>query len=198
MPFSHNIALRKLTEDEFRHVDYALMGLAFAAHKELGRLCDESVYREFLRVRWVEAGHGSATAEVPITLSHFEFDTEGFCPLSNRCSLLTGRIETLLRDWGTFLEANLYLEALTHFLGGEEQVIQRIDIVDGAKILGRQRFHLIDKEISFRITSVTKDILGCQAHLQRLLSHTCLKAMHWINLNKHSVTVRTVVRDCVW
>jgi len=268
MPIRHNIAVRHLTDDEFHRLDYQLMGLAFAAHKELGRLCDEDVYREFLSHRCLEAGFESAATEVPVVLSHedfskrlfidlllndgviyelkavsrlvsehqvqllnyllitgiqhgklinlrpssvehrfvstrltperqreFDLDTQNWRPLGNHCSLLNNRLEPLLCDWGVFLEAGLYTEALTHFLGGEEQVVRRLDIMDGVMVLGRQRFHLIDDDVAFRVTAVRKNIPGCQAHLQRLLSHTRLKGMHWINLNQHDVTLRTLMRD---
>ncbi len=265
MPFTHDMEPRSLTQDDFHRLDYSLMGLAFAAHKEMGRFCEERVYGEFLRHRWMLAGYGTAATEVAVTLSHgdykkqpfidlvlndsviyelkavaslanehqtqllnylfvsgfqygklinfrptsvehrfvstrlildrrreFEFDLSGFRSLSARCGSLIDCLEPLLHDWGVFLTSSLYVEALTHFLGGVPPSDDRVDIMDGGRTLGTQRFHLIDEEIAFRVTSVTKDITGYRTHLQRLLDHTRLRAMHWINLNRHNVTICTM------
>lgn len=62
----------RLTEAEMRDLDYEVMRHAFATHKALGCLCDESVYQAHL-------GHALATAgvkterEVPVTLSFRSF-----------------------------------------------------------------------------------------------------------------------------
>jgi GxxExxY protein len=231
MPIKSNISVRHLTEDEFHRRDYAVMGLAFGAHKELGRMCDEDVYREFLRLGCVAAGFGSAATEVQVVLWHEDFrkrlyidlvvdqgiiyelktlahlEGEHQMQLLNYL-LLTGiqhgklvnfrpssveyRFVSTRLTWGVFLEAGYYAEALTHFLGGENAVIHRIEIIDGLNLLGCQRFHLIDKDVAFRITAVSHDVPRYQAHLKRLLCHTRLKAIQWVNLNLHNVTLRTV------
>jgi GxxExxY protein len=267
MPIKSNISVRHFTEDEFHRRDYAVMGLVFGAHKELGRMCDEDVYREFLRLGCVAAGFGSAATEVQVVLWHedfrkrlyidlvvdqgiiyelktmarlegeqqmqllnyllltgiqhgklvnfrpssveyrfvstrltweeqrvFRLNMDSWQPQGDRCVLLQERLVHLLHDWGVFLEAGYYAEALTHFLGGENAVIHRIEIIDGVNLLGCQRFHLIDKDIAFRITAVSHDVPRYQAHLKRLLSHTRLKAIQWVNLNLHNVTLRTLTR----
>jgi len=72
MPIDCPITLPRLSEDEMREIDYAVMGHVFAAHRELGRLCDESVYQHKLLQR-LEAAGIEAAIEVPVTLSHREF-----------------------------------------------------------------------------------------------------------------------------
>ncbi|MGH9769419.1 MAG: GxxExxY protein, partial [Blastocatellia bacterium] len=47
-----------------------------------------------------------------------------------------------LRDVGTYLDIRLYEDALTHLLGGEEQVTQDIDVVSGGLVLGSQKLRL--------------------------------------------------------
>jgi GxxExxY protein len=268
MPIKHNIPVRQLTDDEFHRRDYKVMGLVFNAHKELGRMCDEDVYREFLRLRCCAAGFESVATEKQIVLWHedfkkrqfmdllvddgiiyelkieprltgdhqmqlldyllltgiphgklvnlrprsveyrfvsmrltaerqreFQFEKESWRPQSDRCAMVEERLLRLFQDWGVFLRTGLYTEALTHFLGGENKVIRRIEIVDGHDVLGRQRFHLIDGDVAFRITAVTQDLDNCQGHLKRLLNHTRLKAIQWINLNHHVVTLRTLTHN---
>ncbi len=44
MPIYCPITFPRLSEDEMHTIDYTVMGHAFATHRELGRLCDESLY----------------------------------------------------------------------------------------------------------------------------------------------------------
>jgi len=55
-----------------RTIDYQVMGNAFATHRRLGRLCDESVYQNELLSRLQKAGM-EAAIEIPVTLSHRAF-----------------------------------------------------------------------------------------------------------------------------
>lgn len=74
MPVSCPIAIPRLSDDEMRAIDYEVMGHAFAAHRELGRLCDESVYQFELIYRLRAAGLHT-DREVPITLTFLDFST---------------------------------------------------------------------------------------------------------------------------
>ena len=73
MPISIPISLRRLDQDEFRQLDYAVMAHAFASQNELGRLCDEGIYQRDLSIRLEDAGMGPARMEFPIQVSHREF-----------------------------------------------------------------------------------------------------------------------------
>lgn len=72
MPTDCPITFPKLSDDEMRTIDYAVMGHAFATHPGLGRLCDESVYQHELLQRLQTAGI-EAAIEIPVTLSHRDF-----------------------------------------------------------------------------------------------------------------------------
>jgi GxxExxY protein len=64
--------LRRLAEPEFRRLDYQVMGHAFAAHRELGRLCEEDVYRNDLAARLRAAGYQAETeAMLRVTFRDF-------------------------------------------------------------------------------------------------------------------------------
>src|SRR5262247_1857215 len=52
-------------------------------------------------------------------------------------------LTAFLRDVGTGLDINLYEEALTHHLGGDEKVLQDVEIISDETILGPQKFRLI-------------------------------------------------------
>ena len=74
MPIHCPIALQRITDDEMRSIDYAVMSHVFATHNELGRLADEVVYQEKL-VQLLQAAGIEATTEVPIKLSFRDFST---------------------------------------------------------------------------------------------------------------------------
>ena len=98
----------------------------------------------------------------------------------------------LLRDWGAFLEVGLYQTALTHFLGGEAHVVQRLPILSGEQILGEQEFHLVTADCGFLLSAVTGSTETMRTHWERLLAHTPLQHLHWVNLNHHQIEFVTL------
>lgn len=95
------------------------------------------------------------------------------------------------RDVGAGLDNALYEEALTHLLGGEEQVIREIAVISGAGRMGSQEFHLVEPEVAFKVTSLTLPT-QFESHARRLLQHTALRAVQWINLTRKELTFRTI------
>lgn len=75
MPIDCPITFPQLSNDEMRTIDYTVMGHAFGTHRELGRLCDESVYQHELTGRLRTAGI-EAAIEIPVTLSHRQFSVQ--------------------------------------------------------------------------------------------------------------------------
>ena len=74
MPVHCPIEFPRITDDDMRSIDYAVMAHVFTTHNELGRLADEVVYQEKL-VQLLEAAGIKATTEVPIKLSFGDFST---------------------------------------------------------------------------------------------------------------------------
>ncbi len=72
MPIHCPIVFPRLTEAEMRALDYEVMRHAFATHKALGCLCDESVYQAQLSHLLV-AGGIPVEREVPVTLTFRTF-----------------------------------------------------------------------------------------------------------------------------
>ena len=72
MPIHCPIAFARLTEAEMRNLDYEVMRHAFATHKALGCLCDESVYQAHFTHLLVASGI-QAEREVPVTLTFRNF-----------------------------------------------------------------------------------------------------------------------------
>jgi GxxExxY protein len=100
----------------------------------------------------------------------------------------------LLQDWGAFLELSLYTEALTHFLGGEENVLRMVPLRRGSLSLGNQRLRLVNGDTAFRLTALTGEVEHYERQLQSLLRHSPLKALHWINLAGHRVELTTLTK----
>jgi GxxExxY protein len=100
----------------------------------------------------------------------------------------------LLSDWGAFLPAELYQQAIVHLRGGEEKVVQDIEIVDGPRVMGTQRAHLLSPSAAFRLSAITRDPPAYEAHLRKFLSHTRLRTIQWINLDRHTITLKTLSR----
>lgn len=113
-------------------------------------------------------------------------------PLDNDSILFRTTTENLTKEWGMFLDANLYKEAITHFFGGEERVVTPIPITKMDRIVGHQKVRLLNPEISFTISATTKNINYYQNHIKRFLDHTHLKAIQWVNLTHHQVEFRTI------
>jgi GxxExxY protein len=98
----------------------------------------------------------------------------------------------LLRDWGAGLELALYEEALTHFLGGEDQVILPIPVIGSKGHLHDQKMRLIAPGVAFKLSAFTDRLETVEAHAKRLLQHTGLQAIQWANLTHHHVTFTTI------
>lgn len=98
----------------------------------------------------------------------------------------------LLRDWGTSLTVSLYHEAVVSLLGGIEAVEMLLPINRHGVPLGNQRFHLVRPEIGFKITAMNHDASAYQSQLACLIRYSPLRAIHWINIAHHEVTLATV------
>lgn len=110
---------------------------------------------------------------------------------------LKDQVVEILRDWGTSLALPLYEEAVTYFLGGEAVVIQDVDVNFQSERIGRQKMRLVSPDSAFRITNLNRqrEIQRFEQLLRRILVHTDLNMMHWINMQLHQVTFQTVTQE---
>jgi GxxExxY protein len=106
---------------------------------------------------------------------------------------LKARTMELLTDWGAFLDVNLYREALVHFLGGPSVVCRAVEVFSGSRQVGTQNLNLLNEDTGFALTTKPTDTGAMRDHLTRLLHHTRLKAIQWINLNRHAVEFTTML-----
>lgn len=100
----------------------------------------------------------------------------------------------ILRDWGTGLDISLYEEALTHFLGGEQQVVQNVGIFVDGNQTGNQSLRLAGPGMALKISALGQGQKRYEGHLRRFLAHTSLECMQWINVGRKVVTFKTLKR----
>ncbi len=137
-------------------------------------------------------GRIHATGLSPEKRQQFRFDTTRWQDLTPQCVTLRTTLRELLADWGVFLDFNLYQEALTYFLGGEQHVVQRLPLRRESIALGNQTFHVHAPGTVFRVTAVNDHIGATEDHLRRLLALTELQALQWINLCHADVRLVTL------
>jgi len=112
-------------------------------------------------------------------------------PASDRSEWLKKAMIEVLEDWGAFLTAKLYQEAIS-FLAGGKGAVTRTEVVVDSRTIGSQGIALLDQTTAFEITAVTEHPSAYERHLRRLLRHTRLSALEWINLSHHDIVFRTL------
>jgi GxxExxY protein len=100
-----------------------------------------------------------------------------------------------ITDIGLFLEAPLYNQAMVHHFGGADHALERRSMSLNGRQLGRQAFQMCGPDEAFRITTLSRNISAQRNSLERLLHLSDLKAMHWINFNRHQVEFTTLTRS---
>lgn len=99
---------------------------------------------------------------------------------------------SLLQDWGAGLDLCLYQEALTHFLGGEVQVLREVKVQMSEHNLGYQTWPLAAPHVAFALTALPEADLCYKDHAQRMVRHTDLNALLWANIDLKQVTFTAV------
>jgi len=115
-----------------------------------------------------------------------------WCDSAANSNDLKNLIIDLLRDWGTALSIQLYEEAITHHFGGQEALHRSIEITDRGRMLGTHTVPLIAPRTTFKISSLHRNLGEYETHLRRLLQHTTLQQIHWINIDLKRVTLNTL------
>jgi GxxExxY protein len=124
----------------------------------------------------------------------FTIDDEHWRELDEDSIWLKRIFKSLLNEWGVFLEINLFYDAIVHFLGGEEKVVKELEAKDGPRFMGKQKAHMLNSNVAFKISAVTKDERSNENHLRRFIRYTSLKAVQWINFDHHRVVFKTILK----
>jgi GxxExxY protein len=141
----------------------------------------------------VESRFVNATVR-PEERYRFDIVTTRWRGADSESEALQLRFVALLRDWGGYLELPLYVEALTHFLGGEQNVVRLVSLTRADTKLGNQKFHLLTPDTAFRVTALADGAEHYERHLQALLNHSPLRTIQWVNLARHRVEFVTLLK----
>ncbi len=104
---------------------------------------------------------------------------------------------SLVHDWGTGLDLALYEEALTHFLGGESTVLCKVPVTGSGGVLAEQKMRLVAPNTAFKLTAFPTDSpshVNFRTHAHRLLNHTPLNFIQWINIHQTEITFNSIRR----
>jgi len=166
-------------------IQYLLM--AELSHGKLVNLRSDAVEHEFVNANLTRADR------IAFTVDDVEWDSS-----FNGAQDLRHAIEALLRDIGTGLDVSLYEDVIAHMLGGNEHVLQDVEILSGDQRIGTQKLRLSSPQSHFRITSLdARSQAGYGEHLRRFLKHTTLDGIQWINVTRHEVRFTTIGRASV-
>jgi GxxExxY protein len=126
------------------------------------------------------------------TLKKPYLDATNFDTSMAGASFFHDQLLSLIQDWGSGLDTGLYEEALTHFLGGEEQVLLPVPVMGAKGHLHDQKMRLVAPGVAFKLTSFPDRLEAFETHAHRLLQHTNLQAIHWANITHSHVTFKTI------
>ena len=173
------VAERLVAAHRGQSLNYLL--LAGLKHGRLVNLRTERVQHEFV-----------STTLTPEERRRFSVVAGDWVEMNAESRQLKAKTIELLEDWGAFLDVNLYREALVYFLGGAGPVCQTVEVFSGSRRVGTQNLNLLNEDTGFALTTKQQDAGTMRDHLGRLLEHTRLKAIQWINLNRHRAEFTTL------
>ena len=76
--------------------------------------------------------------------------------------------------------------------GGKEQVERDVAVVRDGRAFGVQRMRLIAPGVAFKITALDHSRANFETHARRMLAHTNLLAIAWINITMKQVSFATL------
>ena len=133
-----------------------------------------------------------STSLTRIDRTNFQMDARCWQGDDQGSQLLMSTLRSLLEDWGAFLELNLYREALQHFLGGQDTCVQPVNIEVNGRVVGTQKMSLLNSDNAWHLSAARIHLQSYEKHLVRLIQHTRLKSIHWINLDQRHITIKTL------
>ena len=133
-----------------------------------------------------------STNLTPALRRQISWDLNGWQPLCNGCETLHDVLRRALADWGSGFDPTLYRDAITHFLGGETKVIRDVAIDSTHGKIGMQKMHLLADDVAFSVTASVHRPDAVAEHQRRFLHHTRLRAIQWVNLNRQTVSLKTI------
>ena len=122
----------------------------------------------------------------------FSMDKTKWDHESEGSEVLSDALAGLLGEWGVFLDSNLYREAMLHFTAEKSPGLQEVEIVRSGRAIGIQKMCLLTPDTAWHLSAHHEHLESYEVHMRRLLNHTNLRAIHWINMHKHQVMMKTL------
>ena len=122
----------------------------------------------------------------------FSMDKTKWDHESEESEVLSDALAGLLGEWGVFLDSNLYREALLHLTAEKSLGLQEVEIVRSGRAIGIQKMCLLTPDAAWHLSAHHEHLDSYEIHMRRLLNHTNLRAIHWINLNRHQVIMKSL------
>ncbi len=123
---------------------------------------------------------------------NYSTDFSAWLEITDKCIKLKSIFLELLQEWGAFLDYHIYNEAVTHFLSNGRNIIQAVNIYFNGQIVGRQKMHLLNSTTAFHLSAITRKFTSYKNNIKRLIKHTDIKEVQWINLNHHNIKFKTI------
>jgi GxxExxY protein len=101
---------------------------------------------------------------------------------------------SILRDWGTCLDVQLYAEAFNDFMGDEVASGTPIEIRMNGSVVGHQKLSMLSECTSLCVTTIKESAMASYfKQLRSFIRHTNLENMQWINISRKIVAFTTVI-----
>ena len=144
MPISVDADLVIPTQDEFASLAFDVMDCFFQVHNEIGRFCDEKIYKREVAKRF-----GGIRLELPITLTHREYRKTYFADmLIRRCAIFEVKaVEALAPRHRAQALNYLLLTELPHgkLLNVRTQLVQHEFVNSTLRLQDRTQFRVEDE-----------------------------------------------------
>jgi GxxExxY protein len=105
---------------------------------------------------------------------------------------LKDTLSALLADLGAFLDIGLYREALLHLMRGSAVGIRPVEIKVSGRVVGAQSMCMLNEDTAWHLSGIRHRVRSYESHLIRLLNHTSLNRIQWVNLRNQIVTLKTL------
>jgi GxxExxY protein len=133
-----------------------------------------------------------STTLTPEDRLDFEFCMEQFDGVGQVHEAFSEMLRSLLNDWGVFLSAELYREALVHFFRGKGAGVRPVSVISRGGVVGSQKLCMLDSQTAWHISALRNNVSFYETHILRLLKHTELQRVLWVNFDHRQVTLRTI------
>jgi len=151
------------------------------AHGKLINFGSERVEHEFVNTSWTLAER-----------RNFSVDAEEWTATDGFGQSEKSLVCDMLRDWGTGLHCTLYNDALSHFLGGQDGYLKKVDVFHNGKCVAHQVIPCCGISTTLHLTTFQSENTWYQHQLMRLIQTTRIESAQWINIARKNITFKTL------